>query len=725
MTASILNNLALNVTDLSTKGTNGSRLLLTFKDAGGTPVRLEGGARLGPAPALDLVLSAPSFSLKNYRKFVHKWPAVDLSKGIGAFTLGLNLHDGKVAAQGKLGVDHVAVNLGKGVIPLKAELEFTGGYDTKADEATLDACSLRLDEIVRMHAAGTVRQVRKAREFAAAVSFAETDVRELLAILPPELRGNVTAAGTLSSSGFRFSGNATNGITAGNGKISLSRVELAKGGRHLVKDLAADISLVRGRTGWEALGRVSQGKGPADLLVQDLEGRFSAALSSRMKPLQAGIPSFTARISGIPLRGRIAYRPGSIDPFAASLAVDKAPVAALNRYLGGGKVTFSAGTVALAFQASGRGVRDFRGTLQGDLKDIIGSAAGKNLAIKEGGITADFSAVGGKPVAAGNFRCGGAFIDGKAVEATSAFGVRNGELLLSGGSVTFDRTRLQFASIRGPLPKRIQERETTRVPLRLHLAGIAGQSGEASIGGLAGELEVDFVSGRGKRWLSGSGALSVTSLAFKGREAGSLDGRLKFTESGVAAQIEGRLLGGRLSGSAGFDPFDPKKKVVLSLNLDGAQCAALASYGPARQTMKIKGGVLDAKLAGGYSADTGLQCRLEADGTGLILAGNAGKPLLADGTLHTVCDVTRDHLFIREGAVGAGSGTVLKVRGEVTRYLSPDREGEVSISLPTTPLDSLRVTVRSALPPGFRERICRRDHRGERYASALAQKRHA
>ena len=699
----LLDNLALNVSDLSTGGTNDSRFLLTFKDAGGTPVRLEGGARLGPAPSLDLVLSASSFYLKHYQKFVRKWPTIDLSKGMGAFKLGLNLHEGKIAAEGKIGVDYVALKLGKGFVPVKAELEFRGRYDIKSDEATLDACAVRLDEIVRMNAAGSVRQVRKAREFAATVSFADTDMRELVAMLPQELRGNFTAAGTLSSTGFRCSGNAANGITAGDGKISLSRVALAKGGRLLLNDLAADISLVRGRTGWEALGRVSQGKAAAGETLQDMAARFSAAFSSRMKPLRASIPAFAARLSGIPVQGKLEYRAGAVDPVAVSLDTGKAPVTAVNSYLAGRKVTFSAGTVALAFQASGRGPKDFTGRLRGGLHGIQGRVDEKNVEIKDGAIEADFRDLNGYLSAGGNIRCSGALPNGKMVTISSAFGIRGRAFSLSDGSIISGQTRLHFAGIGGTLPLPVKEAQFSRIPLRLHLEGISGQIGEAGIGSLAGDLGVDYVAGNGRRWFAGSGVLAVTKLAFKGRETGSLQGRLKFTEKEMVAQMDGILLDGRLNGTAALDPFDPKKKTAFNLRLEGAQCAGLTSFGPVKQTVKITGGLLDAQLAGAYSVDDGLRCRVEAKGKGIALTGKKGQMLLTDGTLQAVGDVARDHLFIREGVVGAGTGTALKARGEVARFLSPDREGEISFSLPTTPLDSLRVTVGSALPPGFRE----------------------
>ncbi|HLO24925.1 MAG TPA: hypothetical protein VK187_02340, partial [Geobacteraceae bacterium] len=548
-----------------------------------------------------------------------------------------------------------------------------------------------------------VRHVRKTRDFAVAVSFTETDMEKLLAMLPPELRGSSTATGTLTTSGFRFSGNAAHGITSGKGQISLLRGGLTRSGKSIAKNLAAAVSLERARGGWEVHGEVTEGAGAGDNMVQGLEARFNALLSSGMKLLQAEIPSFAATLSGIALKGKLGYRSGSPEPIALSLRVDKAPVTAVNRYLAGGRAAFSAGTMALDLQATGRGGRDFRGKLKGGLTGIRGSADGKDFTVREGVITADFNSIGGKLSAGGDFRGGGALPGGKPIQVASVFGIRDRELSLSDGTVVYDRARLRFARIRGALPVVIKEGELTRLPLHLHFDGISGERDEVAIGGLAGDLAGDFVTGRGKRWLAGNGNLTVTSLVFKGREAGSLAGRLKFTESGATARIEGKLLGGRLEGTAGIDPFGAKKKAGFSLNLDGAQCADLSSFLPARQPVKCGGGLAGVKLTGEYAADQGLQCRVEANGTGIVLTGKEGRRLLADGSLHALCDVTRDSLVIREGSAGAGNGVTLRVRGEVARFLAADRAGEISLQLSETPVASLVAASGAALPQGFRE----------------------
>lgn len=693
----LLENIAVAVSGLSTKGTTDSRLLLSFRDAGGTLVRLEGGARLGTHPSLDLVLTAASDSLKNYREIAGKLPGVDLGKGTGVLFLKLNLHDGKVAARGKLEIDHVALDAGKGAVPLKTALEIAGGYDAGADTATLDTCSLTVDDTITMHASGKVLKVRREREFAAEVFLDETDLGALTAQLPPVLRGGIVASGKLASDGFRVSGNGANGITQGSGRLRLVGGDLAIKGKYLFRGLAAEASLVRSGPGWEVLGKVSQDKGPAEALLQDTEARFRAAFSSRMKPLKAEIPAFSARVSGIPVQGKFAFSPGQAEPLEASLTGENLPAARLTPFLGGEKAALSAGTVSLALQVSGRGAKDFRGNLRGSVANIQGSAAGKPYAIQEGTAVADFGAHGGKLSAAGKIGCSGARIDGKPLEFASAFSLRERELLLSDGSLAFDLTRIRFAGIRGPLPVRARDREYNRIPLRIHLEGVSGERGEARIGGLTGDLGVDLIESRGKRWLEGDGSFTVARLAFRKSESGALAGRMKFGEGDMAVKLDGRLLGGSMNMSAQLDPFDAKKKATFSLDLHGLQGAALGSVMPEAQAVKCVGGTFDAKLTGSYAAPGGVECRFEGKGRGIVLAGKAGRTLLADGGVRTVTEISKGDLFIREGTFSSGDGAPLQVRGSVTRVLSTDREGEIAFSLPESPLDSLLASYGSSL----------------------------
>jgi Domain of Unknown Function (DUF748) len=698
-----LDNLALNLNDLSTKGTTGSRFLLTCKDAGGNPIRLEGNARLGAVPAVEVVLAAPSFSLQTISRTFGSKASPDLGDGRGSFSLTLKLHDGNLTAEGKLGIDHLLLGGKNGRVPVKGELGFAGRYDTGSDEASLNACSFRLDGIVKGEASGKVRQVKTGRSFEAAVSIDPIDLKTLFAMLPPELRRDLAAGGVLSASAFRISGDAQSGITAGSGALSLRGGEVARGGRLFVKDLAADLTLVRVQEGWQLRGKLAQGGKGAGGVLQALEAPFTAFLSSRLKPLRAEAPSFAARVSGLPLTGRIGYLPGGPAPVTFRLEARKAPLAALNKFLAGQKITFSSGTTTFSVQGTGGGMREFRGKMTAQFAGLRGSAVGKKFAVGDGATAAEFSGSGGKVSAMGNIRLSGGLVDDKKVDFACTYGVRDGQFYLADGLLKLDRSELRFARVRGPLPVPMHAGGITRLPLRLELSSMTARSGDAALDGLAGNLAVDYRSGQGGRRLDGSGTVTVRKLLYKGGEIGALEAGLSFTGNDATARLRGTLLGGRLTGTVNLGPFDLNRKTGFSMNLDGARCAALAAFEPAGFPVKVTSGLLGVKLAGSNDRKDGLRCRLEGEGREITLTGRGGKTVLEDGGMRTVCDVAGGTLFIREGVVTAGSAIALKGKGTVARPLSPDREGDVSISLAATPLDTLFTVFVNLLPSGLQE----------------------
>lgn len=698
-----LDNLALHLSDLSTKGTTGSRFLLTCKDAGGNPLRVEGSARLGAAPSLEVALAAPSFSLQTIARTFGRAAGPALGDGRGALSLTVRLRDGKVAAEGKLGFGQLALPVKNGAIPVTGELAVAGRYDVKSDVASLDRCSLRLDGIVTAHAAGTVRQARKKRSFAATVSVDKIEVNSLFALLPQQLRRDLVPAGTLAASPFRISGDAAHGITAGGGTLSLRGGGLTRGGRLLVQDLSADLSLTRAKEGWQTRGRLFQGVGRAGGVLQAVDAPFSALFSGRLKPISAEAPSIAATVLGIPATGRVGYRSGEPAPLTCLLEVRRTPLPPLNRLLAGKNVAFSAGTAALSLRAAGSGPREFRGKVRGELAGLAGTAFGKRFALKGGESEAEFSGSGGRLSVAGKLSGSGAVVDDRRGEFAVSYGLRQGAFYLADGTVRLDRAELRLGRLSGALPQRQRAGGVTRLPLRLELSGLAARSGAAGLEGLSGRLALDYLTAEGRRWLEGGGSLAVAKLLYNGGDIGALAGALSFTGAGAAAAIDGTLLDGRLAGAVTLDPFAERKKVDFTMNLDGARCARLAALDPGRRAVKIAGGVLGVKLAGSYAAGAGVRCRVEADGREIALTGKGGKRVLADGRVRTVCELSGGDLFIREGVAGAGKGVELKGTGEVARFLSPERSGEISLAVAETPLDALLDTFIAILPRGLQE----------------------
>ena len=694
-----LDHLALTVRDLSTKGTTDSRFLLSWKDAGGSPFRIEGSARLGAVPSVEAALTAPSFSLQTLAGSLGPKTGPLLANGTGALDVTLKLQGGSAAVTGKLGVAGLALEAKDGRIPLRGELACAARYDAARDEATLDTCTVSLDHVVRLRASGTVSEVRKGRRFAARISCDSVDLKALSALLPPGLRRDLAVGGTLSATELRFAGDSLHGITAGGGTFFLRRGTVARGEKPMVSGLAADASLARVKEGWELKGRLRQ-EGESEGVLQELSAPFTVALSSRLIPKRAELPSVAATVYGIPAEGTLDYRPGGL---SFRLDARKVPLSRLSRALPGKGVAFSAGTATLSLRGSGSSLREVTGKLTAEIADLKGSAAGRNFAVKGGATEAVITRSSGTLGVVGRIRWNGGLLDGKRMDGACSYGVRDGEFSVADGVFTVDRTELRVTRVGGLLPIPARAGETTRLPVHLAFSGIGVRTPLASLDGLSGKAAADYVTTPGKRWLEGSGAVAVGRLSWKGTEVGALDGGVKFTAAGAAADIRGKLFDGRLTGSVSVGLFDRERKTGFSLKLEQARCAALAAFTPGTSPVRGTGGVLDVRLTGGYDRTAGLSFRLEGDGTGIALAGKDGKTVLANGGVRTVCDLAGGTLVIREGVVTVGSAVTLKGEGKVASLLSPDREGDISLAFVTTPLKALTTTFAEVLPTGLRE----------------------
>jgi hypothetical protein len=697
-----LENLAVSVNDLSTKGTTGSRFLLTCKDTGGNPVRLEGNTRLGTVPTVAVEFAAPSFSLQTLARSFGRAAGPDLADARGSFLLALQLGQGKVAAQGKLGVEHLYLVVNNRKIPANGGLDFTGRYDVKEDQAFLDTASLRLNGIA-MEASGTVRQVRKKKAFAATVAIAKTDIKTVYALLPRELRRDVVPGGTVGAAVFRFSGDAVDGITAGKGALSLRGGELAKGERLLVKDLSLDLLLLKVKEGWQARGRLSQGESSSGAVLQAMNAPFTALFSNHLIPLHAAVPSFAFRILGLPAAGQFGYRFGAPEPLSLRMEVRKTALSRLNSAFPGKSLTFSGGTAALSLQAAGRGLRDFQGKMGLTVDALRGSAAGVPFAVRNGETTAEFRGQGGKLSCAGQISCAGALIADKRVAFAVSFRGGAGEFALSNGTLTLDRTEVRLAALHGLLPLPLHATAATRFPMRMEFSGISLRSAAASLDGVTGNLAADFVAGQGRHWLEGRGAFTIPKLTWKGMAIGVLDGEVSFADSGAVVDFRGKLLDGHLSGTATVDPFAPAKKSVFSMRLDAAHWAMLSAIAPDTIPLQVTSGLLDVEVTGGHERGQGLHCRIEADGSGITLIRKGGKKVLEHAGVRTVSEWTGDTLFIREGSVAAGNAIVMRGKGELAHPLSPDREGEITFFLAPVSIDALLTALPNNLPRSLQE----------------------
>ena len=696
-----ITDLSLTVNDLASKGSAKAGILLACKDEYGATYRLEGYARPGAQPALELALSAPSIPFKALNAL--KLP-VDPAKGTGSVHLTAGLHGDELRLGGTAAFDRLTVQVKGEELPLAGALDFAGRYDLKGDTATLDRCFLWVGGALRLQAKGRMERVKNERLFAAEVSYGGGEVNELFALLPPGLRRDLLPGGTLLPGVVRLAGNGADGITAGSAAVALRHGELKKGGRLLVDGVAADASLVKVAAGWELRGRLSQKGVAAGTPLQLSDTPFTALLSAQLRPLQAELPAITARIAGIPVKGSMQYRAAEPAPITVRLEMPTIPLTELARAFPGNKTAeFSQGTAAVSIQAAGRGPEDFRGDVTARLADLRGRYGGKKFALAEAASRATVSNSGGKPAATGRLKVSGGVVDGKRLAASFAYRVADGLFTLSGGDCAVQDTIVSFAEISGPVPRRLSAAEGNSLPLTLRFNGIRSLRDGTGVDGLSGNVTARLRSDAGERWLEGTGSVTVLHLAYGSRDVGSLAASFVLGRRKSTLDVMGKVLDGRLTASASGDPFAAQRGAAFTVRLAGVAGNRAAEMPGKVLPVQITGGVLDAAATGDYRPKGGLHCRLAISGTDLGLAGKDGRALLAGGGLKLDGEWADGSLRLREGKVNVGSGLELVGRGELTHAAMPERAGEITVRLAKVPLASVRTAAVNFLPRPFRE----------------------
>ena len=691
-------NIHLEVYNLSTKGTEGGRIALTGTDREGNPVRLEGAGRLGPSPSGELILSARN--LLPARMFGRLPPAKSLDLAMARMTLlvTLKLHQGNLRAAGKVGVEDAAMVLAGTRVPLKGGLAFNGRYQAATDEVVVDSCSVEVNDLARLLVSGTVRQVKTRRAFSARLSLAPVELSSLYKLLPRELRRDLALGGRLETQTFRVAGDAAGGITAATGTILLAGGELHKAERLLVQDLALKAELTRVTKGWQAVGTINSGGRQA--MVQRLNARFSAMFSTRMRPLHAAIPSLSATVFNIPASGSIVYEPGPA-PLRVQLKTADVPLASL-RHPALKEVAIASGRGRLALAAQGRGPADFTGTADIAVAGFKGDRGGKIVALQSVRIGSAFSRTGGKMSASGEAACSGASFDGKEAGFSVAYRIDNAAFLLTRFHATLNGAKLAIAEVQGRLPLPVARGEETKIPVHVRLNGLTAHSGGSALEGLAGTIQADFISAGSKRWLIGDGELSG-EVSVGGAGLGSLAAHLRFGQAGIVADVEGSILEGDGHGAIRLDPFDPAMKTAFNMTLSGLHAERLAGLKPGALPIKAREGLLEVKLSGEYQRGHDLQCRLEAEGSGLDLADKNGRTLIRSGALRASADLARDVLNIRQFLASAGETVTVRGSGELAQPFSPSRRGHFSLALAETSVDAVLTAFINSLPRSVQE----------------------
>jgi hypothetical protein len=695
-----ITDISLSINNLSTKGSTGAVILLTFDDDYGAPYQLAGNARLGIKPSLDLSLCAPSLSFKALQRFK---PFLNPEKGKGKLLLRAEMHGNELKLAGNTAFERLTILLKGEERPLSGVLNFATRYDFKEDTATLEKCALKVDGLINLNARGRMERVKKERAYTAEVSYDGIEVNNLFALLPRKLRSDLSPDGTVLPGSFRIAGSGPVGVTSGQATFSLRHGRLGRGGRMLVEEVSVDAVLTRESNGWIMRGRVSQQGKTAGIPVQLLDIPVTGSFSDRMRPIKAELPFISARINGIPVKGDVTYRAFAQDPVTLRIDMPDVPLAVLTRLFPGKKMAFVTGSATASVRASGRGPGEFRGNIIARLKNIEGTYAGNKLALADLSSQAAASFSAGKMALTGSLKASGGLFEGKKLATSFAFRIANGMVALTGGDCAVDRTRINFTEINAAIPKRISSAGENKVPVSLRFTGIQCRQDDSGVDGISGRLNAFFVSGAGGRRLEGEGSFSAPRLTYRGKGVGFLAVRFVLSNGKGTIVVSGKVLEGNLTASAGVDPFTAKREATFAVNLDGIQGPAMTEVLGKAWPAQVSRGVLAASATGVYGAKNGLRCLMAISCSDLAFTAKNGRTLLTEGGLKLDGEWGDGNLLLREGKVAVGKESSVSLRGKIMRAASPEREGEFTLAIPRVSLTSLFDAFANVLPRSLQE----------------------
>jgi len=679
----------LQIFQLTSKGSRDSKLELAFQDAAHNSYLLKGRLRAGTDPALDLALTAPALSLKNAAVLMKLKNPELFAGGTGALRVNAVLHRGELSSSGELFFSGLRMPVAGKTDPVSGVLRFAGDYSTRKDAARLQAGSLTINDLVKLHAKGSASGLKSERDFVLEIGMDELDLSRLNSLLPEERRKQLFFGGRLRCDSLRLQGSGSKGLKSATGNLQLQEGSLSREGRLLVAGLSGGISFSRKDANLLAKGRFSLAGPREKALLEELDLPFALTASPRLKPLSADIPRFASKIMGIPIGGRVAFDASKASPLTASLKVPASKVSSLDALLDRFDLQAASGTASATLEVSGKSAQELSATANLQLSDLRGTRGKTSFAAKNGSVTARMQKKGGRMQAQGDAKLTAIVLNGKAGDARFSYRIADDMLYLERAEVSAAGAELSFSRLSARIPRKPAAGTPLRYPVSIDLAGLVIKQRETQISNLSGRVRGSFNSDSAGKWFEGTADLASQAASWQGKTVAAPRVRSAFSRSGGSGELTGKLLGGKLAGTFSFNPLATKAGATFELRLTGAGLAAAAQLFAKSAGLYPSGGLLDLQLAGGYSGAGGLTCRFQSKGSGIALAGKGGKTLVSGAGLSLSGALASGKLSVSEAVLSAGQGVALRLKGELAQAFSPERSGSFSFSVPEAPLNAL------------------------------------
>lgn len=303
--------LALNISNLATKGSDQSGFNLQFDDPGRNHYALSGKARLGRDPELELSLSSSSISLESLSDMLKVKSGYMPEQGNANLLLSAALRKGIIRVRADMGFNAAVMPaVGRGET-FNGNLSLSAGYDLQQDYFTIENLALHLNKLLAVHASGSVRELKRARLFVIDVGTDEIDIGKIAPLIPELERRKIFIGGKLERSSLHLSGNAAGGFSAASGRLVFSHGMLRQDKLLIFNDLTVTAAVSATGDSLTASGKATQAQSEGEPILEALDAPYKITVNRRLKSVKAQAPSLSARARGVSFTGSLSYADGT------------------------------------------------------------------------------------------------------------------------------------------------------------------------------------------------------------------------------------------------------------------------------------------------------------------------------------------------------------------------------------------------------------------------------
>jgi hypothetical protein len=303
--------LNLNISNLATKGSEKSGFGLEFDDPGSNHYTLSGKARLSKDPELDISLSSSSISLKSLSETLKINSRYLPEKGNANLQLSVYLLNGMVHGSGEMNFSSAVIpTVGRGDA-FSGNLSLSIGYDLHKDLLTIENIALHMNKLLAVRASGSVKELKRARDFVVDVGTDEIDIGKIAPLLPELEHRKITVNGTLGKSSLHLSGNAVDGITVAKGNLGLSHGLLMQDKRLFFNDLSVTAAVSRAGNFVTVSGKATQAQSQRGAILEALDAPYKVTMDGHFKKIKAQSPALSAKAQGVSFTCSLSYTDGT------------------------------------------------------------------------------------------------------------------------------------------------------------------------------------------------------------------------------------------------------------------------------------------------------------------------------------------------------------------------------------------------------------------------------